>query len=598
MERLKTMFDGASSARILVVDDEPGILRALKRALEESEFVVECAENAEQGLRMFGKGSFDVVVSDYRMDNMNGIDMLGKMASINPTISGILLTGFADLDVAMSAINEGKVHAFLTKPWDDNVLLLSIRQALERQKLYAENMELRNALFLQKLSTAVASAVSAEQVMEVSLQHLNDEFDFCFSSAFLIEPTNKKKLNKVAGAWTHAGILALSEVGSKPSDLLDAALSERVPQMRNIHPDGEPQSSGRAVAVEVTIPLLFGGRVAGVLYFLQSGASEAQRRTRIEMFKAIGSCVGMAMENAMLRERSMEQEKMAAVGLAITCLSHDIRNILTPIVSGAYLLQETFGGEKNLAFSNTCNLITKGAGHLLDLVGELLDFAKPKKPIFRSYDLVQLLERVSEEARVVAQSKSIEVSLKVHARPIDLKLDSVRFYRSLSNIALNGLESMENGGTLSIETRESEAPPSMIFPGNGKTADPPRVLQISISDTGEGIQPEVLNEIFAPFFTTKKSKGTGLGLAIAKQIVEEHGGLVHVDSKPSKRTTFTIFLPLSQRATDNRVPRSESAEELEGLKGAGTNKTAAPSSSSRTRREKHQTRSKTHARAK
>ncbi len=96
MERLKTMLDGANSTRILVVDDEPGILRALKRVLEESEFAVECAENAEQGLRMFAEGSFDVVVSDYRMDNMNGVDMLGKMASISPTISGILLMGFAD----------------------------------------------------------------------------------------------------------------------------------------------------------------------------------------------------------------------------------------------------------------------------------------------------------------------------------------------------------------------------------------------------------------------------------------------------------------------------------------------------------------------
>jgi len=565
MERSGAMFDSANAARILVVDDEPGITKVLKRVLEENNFTVECANDGKQGLQMFEEGNFDIVISDYKMPGMNGVEMLAEMVSISPTTPGILLTAYAELETAISAINEGKVYAFLTKPWDDNALLLSIRQALESRRLYAENVELRNALLLQKLSTATGAAADVKQVMEISLNHLSDEFDFDFGSAYLTGQTDKGKLTKAAEVCTHSGFLTLSEINGNLNNFLGAALSEGVPQIRKVDTDAE-----------VAIPLLFGRNAVGVLFFLQPDVSMAQAKMHLELFKAIGSYIGMALGSARLRERSIEQEKMAAVGSAIACLSHDIKNILTPIISGVDLLQEGILKDgKNVMLSRWCDMIANGTGHLLDLVGELLDFAKPKKPSIDMFDLAQLLEKISSEARVSAEGKSVEVVLKLHAQTMEAWLDSARLYRSLSNIMRNGIEAMEDGGMLSIETREVEAPPSMVFPGDSEMDAPPRAIQISISDTGEGIQPEALDKIFTPFFTTKGATGTGLGLVIAKQIIEEHGGLIHVDSKPSKGTTFTMFLPLTQHTTDICALRDASAPKPERPTDSGREKTAS-----------------------
>ncbi len=544
METTADTHPRPNAANILVVDDEPWVVTALKRVLEENQFAVKHSHCAEQALSMFDDERFDAVISDYRMKGMTGVQLLARVASISPTTSRILLTAYAEVGVAASAINEGKVHGFLAKPWDEETLVLTIKQTLERQKLFIENVQLRDALLLQKLSAAMNPAANPKQVIEHSLNFLADQFDFCVGCAYLTGLADDA-LEKVAEVRIHKELVDPSRLNIQPETILDVVLAQRTPQIRLVLNGHEPQASGHSPAIETAIPLFRNNKIMGALYFLQMDASTPLVGTKVELLKAIGCYIGMALETAMHRERAIEQDKMAAIGRAMACLSHDIRNILTQIQGGSDLLRLGTNREENPAFPRANEIIAKATHHLSDLVVEMLEFAKPQQPAFTPCNLVELLEEVWKEIREVSAGKPVEVALKSHTQTIPVNLDRARFYRCLLNIALNGLEAMEGAGKLSLETHEVDRPPSMSLSGCDAAGVARKALQISIADTGPGIPPEARDKIFTPFFTTKKAKGTGLGLAIAKQIAEEHGGLIHVSSEPSKGTTFRIFLPLA-----------------------------------------------------
>lgn len=547
-----------NTAKILVVDDEPWVVAALKRVLEQNEFAVEYAHCAEKAFDMLQKQRFDAVVSDYRMKGMTGVQLLAKIASASPRTSRILLTAYAELGVAASAINEGEVHGFLAKPWDDETLVLTIRQALDRQRLFIENVQLRDSLLLQKLSAAMNPAASQKQVIESSLNFLADEFDFCVGCAYLTG-LDDNRLEKVAEVRIQKELLDFSRLNIRPEVIVDVVLEQRAPQIKLVFHNDGPNASDRSPAIETAIPLLRDDKIMGALYFLQHEASTPLVGTKVELLKAVGCYVGMALESAMHRERAIEQSKMAAIGRAMACLSHDIKNILSQIQGGSELLQLAMDREENPSLPKANDIIAKATHHLSDLVLEMLEFAKPRQPAFKPCNLAEMLEEVWTEVREASRGKAVEVALKTHEQTIPVNLDKERFYRCLLNIALNGLEAMGDAGTLSIETNEVDRPPSMGLPAGFATGAGQKVLRISISDTGPGIPPEARDKIFTPFFTTKKSKGTGLGLAIAKQIVEEHNGLIHVSSEPPKGTTFRIFLPLAETAGEHKsLPPAQS----------------------------------------
>lgn len=128
--------------RLLLVDDEPNILTSLRRLLRAEGYAIRTAEGGMQGLELLGQEPADVIVSDMRMPQMNGAEFLKQARERWPDSIRILLTGFADMASTISAVNEGGIHAYLNKPWDDAQLLHVVRGAVERKRLVDE----RNAL--------------------------------------------------------------------------------------------------------------------------------------------------------------------------------------------------------------------------------------------------------------------------------------------------------------------------------------------------------------------------------------------------------------------------------------------------------------------
>lgn len=140
----------SNSPRILFVDDERNVLRSLERLFMEEEYDIFTAGSGQEGLETLEQsGPFQLIVSDYRMPSMNGVEFLSEVCRRWPETERIILSGYADTAAIVAAINEGQIYKFIAKPWNDDGLLLTIREVLDRYELRASNRRL-----LEELSAA------------------------------------------------------------------------------------------------------------------------------------------------------------------------------------------------------------------------------------------------------------------------------------------------------------------------------------------------------------------------------------------------------------------------------------------------------------
>jgi len=128
--------------RILLLDDEPNILAALKRVLMDEPYEILDADSGEMGLQVLNEYPCKVVISDERMPGMGGAEFLSRVKGLYPETVRILLTGYASIDAAMKAVNDGEIYRFFMKPWDETDLRMAIRSAIEKFDLQKENERL------------------------------------------------------------------------------------------------------------------------------------------------------------------------------------------------------------------------------------------------------------------------------------------------------------------------------------------------------------------------------------------------------------------------------------------------------------------------
>ena len=128
--------------RVMLVDDEDLVLKALERSLRKENYKLIAAGSAQQALEILKQKRVDLIISDHLMPGMTGLEFLKLVKAKYPEVIRIILSGHADLDIVISAINEGEVYRFLTKPWNDEELKLNIRLALQNLELIRQNQRL------------------------------------------------------------------------------------------------------------------------------------------------------------------------------------------------------------------------------------------------------------------------------------------------------------------------------------------------------------------------------------------------------------------------------------------------------------------------
>ncbi len=132
--------------KILLVDDSPNILKALKRTFKSEDYSLFTAESAIEALAILKKTSVDLIISDEHMPGCNGSELFKRTCELYPDTIRFMITGLSNIEDVKNAINKGEIYRFFTKPWDDFELLLSVRYALKQKTLKTENKTLRRAV--------------------------------------------------------------------------------------------------------------------------------------------------------------------------------------------------------------------------------------------------------------------------------------------------------------------------------------------------------------------------------------------------------------------------------------------------------------------
>ena len=221
-------------------------------------------------------------------------------------------------------------------------------------------------------------------------------------------------------------------------------------------------------------------------------------------------------------EQLLQAEKLSSLGELSAGIVHEVRNPLGAIKGAVEILEDELKADSPRR--EFADLAKKEIERLDKLVGEFLRFARPSKLAFLPADLNEIVKSVIAlvENQAVSQSVVVEQDLQKNLPPIPVDAEQIK--QVLLNLAINSLQAMADGGSLTFRTFENE-----------------EHCVVEIIDTGVGIDNQVLSKIFDPFFTTKE-KGVGLGLSIAHKIVAQHGGKLGATAHDNK-TSFSLQLP-------------------------------------------------------
>jgi signal transduction histidine kinase len=257
-------------------------------------------------------------------------------------------------------------------------------------------------------------------------------------------------------------------------------------------------------------------------------------------------------ERQQAQEQLRQAQKMEAIGRLAGGVAHDFNNLLTVIGSYAAMLLE--GLESSHPMRACVEEVQRASERAARLTNQLLAFSRKQMLVPVVAPLNEVVRTIEPMLRrLIGEDVTLEVRLC--GDPTLVRVDLGQIEQVIVNLAANARDAMPTGGRLTIETRTA------TFPIDGESAVRGWV-QLIVSDSGEGMPPDVRRRIFEPFFTTKNGTGTGLGLSTVYGIVSQSGGLVSVDSEPGAGTTFTVSLPATTdaptaHATPVPTPRSE-----------------------------------------
>lgn len=257
-----------------------------------------------------------------------------------------------------------------------------------------------------------------------------------------------------------------------------------------------------------------------------------------------------------LREAQLvEAQRLENLGLLAAGIAHDLNNILSPILIAGSLLEPL---AQEPAHQRMVKVLQSSAERGARIVRQILNFAHADEEGRGPLDVNHVIR---EFLLVIEETfpRSIHLDIDLEPEPPMVLANPTQLHQLLLNLAVNARDVMPDGGTLGLklETYTLDAPPAHAT----VAANQARWMRIRISDTGCGMSPEQLEQIWTPFYTTKPTgQGTGLGLSTVRTIVTAHGGFLEVDSTVGTGSTFTINLPTLPPATEVDAPAAELAD--------------------------------------
>lgn len=290
----------------------------------------------------------------------------------------------------------------------------------------------------------------------------------------------------------------------------------------------------------VCVPLVVKDETIGVICADNGYSHKPITEEQVELLSIFASQAASAIANAEAykkleeknrqlketQERLIRSERLAVIGNMAAYIAHEIRNPLVTIGGFARAILRDSTGSKQIK-QNT-EIIVEEVNRLEKILANIMDFSKPVESVKVATQINELLENTCYLMEPYFKSGRILLDKKFTATIPKIVVDPTQMKQVFLNLIKNAAESMPNGGKLTIETTVED-----------------EHIKIDISDTGEGMTAEVMQNIFVPFFTTKVD-GTGVGLAVSQKIVDDHDGFIKMKSALKVGTTFSVYLPIKK----------------------------------------------------
>ncbi len=510
---------------VLVVDDNPGNRDLLVRMLERHGLRAWTAPDGESALAQIGRQRLDLILLDLMMPGMNGIEVLDRIKS-DPQSRNIPVIMLSALDETARVIQclERGAEDYVVKPFDPVLLLARLRSTLERSRLrVAESMrarELQNAY--ERLRENEQRLQESEERLRLATEAAGVGIWYFFSrqKSVLMTPVCKQ-------------LFGLPE---DDEPLMYDVLRD------HIYPDdraGADTAIMRAVRNEAEYEFEF--RVvwpdASLHWVASRGLAQCygpEKEIRLAGV-ALDITRGKQAEEALIQAHKLE-----SIGLLAGGIAHDFNNLLTGILGSASFVLDNLGEDdpNNEMLKNVVNAGERAA----DLTRQLLAYSGKGKFTVQRLDMSKL---VNEIAVLLRTSISRAVTLERHLQDNLPKIegDSTQIQQIVMNLVINGAEAILGEGVVRLRTgiaalsnTDREA---FIL---GEDVPPGEYVYLEVTDTGSGMDREILTRIFEPFFTTKFT-GRGMGLAAVFGIVRGHEGALEVITAPGEGSTFRVYFP-------------------------------------------------------
>ncbi|MCM1004461.1 MAG: ATP-binding protein [Candidatus Gastranaerophilales bacterium] len=504
-----------NKGKIVVVDDEKIVTSAFSTLLKVEGFTdAHFFNNPKDAVEFLKENTPDLVISDFLMPEMNGLEFLGEVKKLYPEVSKILLTGYADKENAIKAINEIGLYRYIEKPWNNDDLIINIKNGIERSYLLSQLRQKISELEIAKKELEKYSHNLEELVAERThdLQQSNAKLagivNYCADGIVILnEDGIIEQVNPACE--TLIGLVNNKIVSTSVDDFL---FSKKTFISKELHNLEENELFLRDFYIKNP---LSNNLVPVEISFARINPDEDFKRF-----------VGV------IRDVTEQKKADRLRDDFIATLTHDLRTpILAAIQTLKFFLEGALGelDDKQKLLLAT---MQKSNEDLLGLVNALLEVYKydAEKLILNKTDfnIYELTKLVYDELKPLADNKNIDFSIECTDTAIEIQADRSELRRVICNLCGNAISYTADNGKVVI-TLKNEAN-DLIF---------------SVSDNGCGIPQEDIPNMFQRFSqgtSKKRSAGTGLGLYLSRQIIESHGGKIWLESVINKGSEFSFIL--------------------------------------------------------
>ena len=551
--------DSAAGARVLIVDDEPSVVEVFNEFLASQGFSMSLASSGEEAVRMLPVLRPDMILTDLNLPGLSGLDVMRAAKAVDAEVCVVVVTGYASASTAIDALRQG-AYDYVTKPFDlDDVfqivergianrrLKVLNRELIEelRQKneilrehehelrervrvatsqmtsLYEVGKEISADLDLDRRLAVICNRAAGMSGARAALVYLRQEQSEAFISTAAYGVPLAKGEDSGATFLVGQGLLGQS-VRDQVAARLSAAAAGPVIEV--------PGVAGACQAVLVT-PLVDESQVIGVLAVIdKDGGFTVEDESFMTLF---ASQSAIAIRNSQLFERTRSLDRLKSEFVAV--VSHEIRTPLTSVKGAVELLADDHYFTNNEQQVKLLTIAHANAERLLVLINDILDFSRlESSSLPMSLELQRLepiLTQVTQNLRTQLEERRIQLETVMSPHLPDVMIDGHRIAQVITNLMSNAIKFSPAGGRIEI----------IAEPLAG-------CVRVGVRDQGEGIAPQDLPKLFQKFSqvdssATRKAGGAGLGLVICKGIVEQHHGLMFVESTPGQGSSFYFTLP-------------------------------------------------------